>query len=195
MNISVSYHSPNPAPACLTVTTTAHIEPFLTDALLATGALQPITVHATSRARAGPSRGAASQRRAAGPPPASSMPCRPPPSMSSPAHEAAATTTMPPEAVAPWRRDPRCFSASDVWRPAFSRWRTSTLDSQPLPRPPASWPEHSEEEERRREKSKNKWEKILVMKFEVELCNGWMLMNVVMNVNLNYAMDGWLRMW
>jgi hypothetical protein len=27
------------------------------------------------------------------------------------------------------------------------------------------------------------------MKFEIELCNGWMIMNVVMNVNLNYAMD------
>jgi hypothetical protein len=30
------------------------------------------------------------------------------------------------------------------------------------------------------------------MKFEVELCNGWMLMNVVMNLILNYAlMDGY----
>jgi hypothetical protein len=49
---------------------------------------------------------------------------------------------------------------------------------------------------RRREEEKKvqkKWKKILVMKFEVELYNGWMFMNVVMNVNLNYAMDGWLR--
>ncbi len=32
--------------------------------------------------------------------------------------------------------------------------------------------------------------KNLFMKFEIELCNGWMFMNAVMNVNLNYAMDG-----
>jgi hypothetical protein len=49
---------------------------------------------------------------------------------------------------------------------------------------------------RRREEEKKirKMEKILVMKLEVELCKGWMFMNVVMNVNFNYVMDGWLRM-
>jgi hypothetical protein len=43
---------------------------------------------------------------------------------------------------------------------------------------------------REEEKKSKKMEKILVMKFEVELCNGCMFMNVVMNANLNYAMDG-----
>jgi hypothetical protein len=81
-----------------------------------------------------------------------------------------------------------------MWRLAFGRRCPSTLDSQPPPQPLASLPEHSEEEERRREKVRKNRKKILVMKFEVELCNGWMFMNVVMNVNLNYAMDGWLRM-
>jgi hypothetical protein len=35
-------------------------------------------------------------------------------------------------------------------------------------------------------------EKILVMKFEVELCNGWMFMNVVMNANFNFYMYVWM---
>jgi hypothetical protein len=95
------------------------------------------------------------------------------------------------EAAAPWRRGPRRLSASGVWRPAFGRQRPSVPDMQLRPRPLVSWPEHNEEEERRREKSK-KMEKILVMKFEVELCNGWMFMNVVMNANFNFYMYVWM---
>jgi hypothetical protein len=47
---------------------------------------------------------------------------------------------------------------------------------------------------REEEKKVKNGKKILDMKFEIELCNGWVFMNVVMNVNLNYVMDGWLGM-
>jgi hypothetical protein len=73
------YRSPNPIPACPTITATARFEPFSTDAqraaaataLRAAGALLPAAVRASSRAHISLSQGAAAQCRVAGLPSAS----------------------------------------------------------------------------------------------------------------------------